>query len=37
MSALGMATRDIEADDRQLWWRMPPSSWAGFVDLPGGN
>jgi hypothetical protein len=37
MSTLGMATREAVADDRQLWWRMPPSSWAGFVDLPGGN
>jgi hypothetical protein len=36
MSALGMATRELD-DDRQLWWRMPPSSWAGFSDLPGGN
>jgi hypothetical protein len=37
MTSLGMATRDLEADERQLWWRMPASSWAGFVDLPGGN
>lgn len=37
MSALGMATREIDADDRQLWWRLPSSSWAGFSDLPGGN
>ncbi|MET0192123.1 MAG: hypothetical protein ABW200_01990 [Hyphomicrobiaceae bacterium] len=37
MSTLGMATREIEADDRQLWWRAPASSWAGFSDLPGGN
>ena len=37
MSTLGMATREVEADDRQLWWRMPSSSWAGFSDLPGGN
>lgn len=37
MSALGMATRELDADDRQLWWRMPPSSWPGFSDLPGGN
>jgi hypothetical protein len=36
MTSLGMATREIDADDRQLWWRMP-SSWAGSVDLPGGN
>jgi hypothetical protein len=37
MSTLGMATREVEADDRQLWWRAPASSWAGFSDLPGGN
>ena len=37
MSTLGMATREIDADDRQLWWRIPSSSWAGFSDLPGGN
>jgi len=37
MSTLGMATRESEGDDRQMWWRAPPSSWAGLVDLPGGN
>jgi hypothetical protein len=36
MTSLGMATREMDTDDRQLWWRMP-SSWAGSVDLPGGN
>lgn len=37
MSTLGMATRDLDADERQLWWRTPSTSWAGFPDLPGGN
>jgi hypothetical protein len=37
MSALGMASREPELDVRQLWWKMPAPSWAGFTDLPGGN
>ena len=37
MSALGMATREPGQDDRQMWWGVPSSSWAGFADLPGGN
>ena len=37
MSALGMASREPDQDARQLWWRMPAPSWAGFTDLPGGN
>ena len=37
MSALGMASREPEIDVRQLWWRLPAPSWAGFTDLPGGN
>lgn len=37
MSALGMASREPDQDVRQLWWRMPAPSWAGFTDLPGGN
>jgi hypothetical protein len=37
MSGLGMASREPDQDVRQLWWRLPAPSWAGFTDLPGGN
>jgi hypothetical protein len=37
ISGLGMASREPNQDVRQLWWRMPAPSWAGFTDLPGGN
>jgi hypothetical protein len=37
MSALGMSARETSPDERQLWWKMPSSPWAGVADLPNSN